>query len=107
MLIGATGSAISGACMPVMMMFFGDVTGAIVKYGNAYSNSTYHNTTEFALEDEQLSESVKKFCIQASILGLVSFVSIYVSVLVFSFSSVRQVCNAEKMKGIKLIRCLL
>ncbi|KRT86175.1 hypothetical protein AMK59_1916, partial [Oryctes borbonicus] len=92
MILGSIGAAVSGACMPVMMMYFGDVTGAIVQYGDCYFNFTSSNTTNATLEDEKLTEAITKFCIQACALGLVSFVCIYVSVLVFSFSAVRQVC---------------
>lgn len=101
-LLGTIGSAASGACMPLMMMYFGDVTGAIVQYSNniaSYPEATNRSSPNITHIGDQLTAAVTKFCIQTCVLGLVSFICIYVSVVVFSFAAVRQVRNKLVFKA--------
>ncbi|XP_074038788.1 ATP-dependent translocase ABCB1 isoform X2 [Leptinotarsa decemlineata] len=87
-------SIISGVMQPFMMILFGDMTGSIV----AYASSSYGNITEEekSIFDETLRRDVQFFAVNTAIIGLVTIVTTYLSVVLYSYSSVRQVYALRK-----------
>ncbi|XP_022920637.1 ATP-dependent translocase ABCB1-like [Onthophagus taurus] len=91
--LGIIGAGVSGACIPVMMMLFSDVTGGIITY--ATNIIVDANNTQFY--NEALTETIRTFTINSCILAIVSLVCVYSSVALFSYSALRQT---------EAIRCL-
>lgn len=81
----------AGVGTPFIMIFFGDVSGGMVKFAMELYE---HNTTdpaEIAAIEDALMDTVMSFVINCSIVGVIMFVLSYISITLFSITCVRQV----------------
>lgn len=81
-------SVAAGVGTPLIMIFFGDITGGIVNYAIQLYDPNAVDTTKI---EEALMEVVMRFVYNCLIVGGSVFVLSYISIALFNFSCTNQV----------------
>ncbi|CAG9824229.1 unnamed protein product [Phaedon cochleariae] len=101
LLLASACTILCGSLQPYMMLIFGDMTGSIVDYATAL-NGTMTVEERNNLADSLIAD-VKIFAIISCIIGVVTIVATYISVVLYSFTSNRQIF---KMRSVFLEKTL-
>lgn len=83
---------------PLNMHVFGDLTEAMVDFAYTLATSTDPDVIQVA--SDNFFDSIKMFAIYNSLIGLVTFVTSYLSTVLFNYSALRQVCFYSNFNGI-------
>ncbi|XP_017777587.1 PREDICTED: multidrug resistance protein 1B-like isoform X2 [Nicrophorus vespilloides] len=79
-----------------MFIFFGDVTEVMINFSVVLYNKTV-SEEDFSIAEDTFIEGIRKFGIETSILGFVTVICMYISVVLVNRSSIRQI---SKLKSI-------
>ncbi|CAG9824228.1 unnamed protein product [Phaedon cochleariae] len=88
-LVASFCSIFCGILFPLAMLYFGDVTGAIVEYAAAIHKAPTEDEKNQLIET--LQHHIRMFGVQAAIIVVVIIAMLYLSVVLYSFSAVRQI----------------
>lgn len=89
-LISTLGTAVM---QPLNMVIFGDLTTNIIKY--AYTLATSTDPDELQQASDTFFDDIKLFAIYNSLIGLGTFVTTYVSTVLFNYTALRQVFPSD------------
>nr|CAH7755523.1 unnamed protein product [Callosobruchus chinensis] len=87
-------ATLSGAINPIVMILFGEVTGAIVSYAETFDESLPEQ--EKAKLNDDLWQETQRFAIISAVVGFVMVVSTYVYTVLFGYSSTNQILKMRK-----------
>lgn len=89
MFIGFLGTVVTGACQPLNMLVFGNLTGHIIDYG--YKLMAGPTPEEKQKLDEELISNITTFAIYNCSIGLAMLIFSYLTTLLYNFSGLRQI----------------
>ena len=96
--IGFLGAVVTAVTTPLNTLFFGDLTGEMIKYSTQQhelseisKNPNRTNVTDPTYTSQDLLDAVEKFAIQNTVLGAAMLVASYISIWSFNFVGSRQV----------------
>lgn len=75
---------------PLNMHIFGDLTTNIIAF--AYTLSTSTDPVEIQEASDKFFDDIKSFAVYNSLIGLGTFVTSYLSTVLFNYTALRQVC---------------
>lgn len=79
---------------PLNMHVFGDLTEAMVDF--AYTLATSVDPEVIQEASDKFFESIRMFAIYNSLIGLVTFITSYISTVLFNYSALRQVIGNNR-----------
>lgn len=90
--MGSLLTVLVGASNPLMMIIFGDITGAFVDFAVVRRSS---NTTEPELVDAEnvFYDAITDFLINSCVLGILTLLFSYVATVLFHFTAQKQVSS--------------
>ncbi|VEN57177.1 unnamed protein product, partial [Callosobruchus maculatus] len=87
-------ATLSGAINPIVMILFGEVTGAIVNYAETFDESLPEQ--EKAKLKNDLWQETQRFAVISAVVGLVMVATTYVYTVLFGYSSTNQILKMRK-----------
>ncbi|GJQ81868.1 hypothetical protein Trydic_g9894 [Trypoxylus dichotomus] len=95
--IGVICSLIAGVGLPLVMIFFGDITGGIVNFATQLYNINSTNATATAEIEDALMDVIMSFVINCSSVGVGVFLLTYASVSLFSITCTNQISRIRAL----------
>ncbi|CAH1967884.1 unnamed protein product [Acanthoscelides obtectus] len=87
-------ATLCGAINPIVMILFGEVTGAIVDYAETFDESLPEQ--EKARLNDTLWRETQRFAIISAVVGFIMVVATYVYTVLFGYSSTNQILKMRK-----------
>ncbi|XP_047122153.1 ATP-dependent translocase ABCB1-like [Schistocerca piceifrons] len=90
LMIGLLGAAGTGACQPLNVLFFGDLTGIMVDFVATANTGTNADELKKNITQKFL-DGIQTFAINNSIVGAATFISTYISLACFNYVAYTQI----------------